>query len=71
MWGLLGGKGGGEGEGRQERGNGRYQVGDGSTTSAHGTEGCMTRSVQEGQRLLAIRHLHLKGADVLHSTHTM
>ena len=57
-----GGGGGCKGEG--------YQVGDGSTTSAHGTEGCMTRSVQEGQRLLAIRHLHLKGANMLHSTHT-
>ena len=52
-------------------GGGLYQVGDSSTTGAHSAEGCVARSVQEGERLLAIRHLHLKGANMLHSTKGM
>ena len=47
------------------RGGEAYDVGDGSPTGTHGTEGCMSRRVQKGQRRLRPRHHDLKSTNVL------
>ena len=46
---------------------GGYQVSNGSTASSHCTEGSMPGGVKKSEGLLAVRHLHLKGTNMLQS----
>lgn len=51
---------------RQDGSEGADHISDGGPSRPHGTEGGMAWRVQEGQRLLAVWHLHLKCTYMLH-----